>query len=324
MIVMAAAPTLLQQGVNRGSLLLWRTGPRRRPKPAGARSAGGSCARPASSSRRAASGPPRSPRWPPGPASRRDRCTGTSRRRRTSSPRSSGPPPSTRSTRSARRPTPGVWPERPRSSRAGRWPAGGWRGRSSPSPSTRRSRPSAWSSGAPTPTSSARAWPATATPTSWPPRSWAPWPRRSSAPSPRTSTPTRRPSWPASSRSSPPPPRSPSVSLLEHPPADVFAVTNQPPPLAPLNLFTSDAVLQEGVGREGGGGAAGGLAELGATWGGEPLLEWAAQANEHPPRLRVVDRYGHRLDEVEFHPAWHRLMALSSEGGLNSLPWTGD
>jgi putative acyl-CoA dehydrogenase len=114
------------------------------------------------------------------------------------------------------------------------------------------------------------------------------------------------------------------VSLLEHAPADVFAVTNQPPPLAPLNLFTSDAVLQEGVGREGGGWAAGRLAELGATWGGEPLLEWAAQANEHPPRLRVVDRYGHRLDEVEFHPAWHRLMALSSEGGLNSLPWTGD
>ena len=113
------------------------------------------------------------------------------------------------------------------------------------------------------------------------------------------------------------------MSLLEHAPADVFAVTNQPPPLAPLNLFTSDAVLQEGVDREGGAWAAGRLGELGATWGGEPLLEWAAQANEHPPKLRVVDRYGHRLDEVEFHPAWHKLMALSSEGGLNSLPWTG-
>ena len=95
------------------------------------------------------------------------------------------------------------------------------------------------------------------TPTSWPPPWWARWPRRSSAPSPPTSTPTRTRSSRASSPSSPPPPRSPSVSLLEHAPADVFAVTNQPPPLAPLNLFTSDAVLQEGVRREGGGWAAG-------------------------------------------------------------------
>ena len=114
------------------------------------------------------------------------------------------------------------------------------------------------------------------------------------------------------------------MSLLEHAPADVFAVTNQPPPLAPLNLFTSDAVLQEGVrprGRRlGRRPARPSSARPGAAsrcWSGR------AQANEHPPKLRTHDRYGHRIDEVEFHPAWHKLMALSSEDGLHSLPWTG-
>ena len=92
--------------------LAWRTGRRRRPRPAGARCAGGSCAPPASSSPRAASGPPRWPRSPPAPASPPGRCTATSRRRRTSSRRSSAPPPSTRSTRCAPRPRRAASPAR--------------------------------------------------------------------------------------------------------------------------------------------------------------------------------------------------------------------
>jgi putative acyl-CoA dehydrogenase len=112
------------------------------------------------------------------------------------------------------------------------------------------------------------------------------------------------------------------MSLLDQ--HSTHEVLNQPPPLAPLNLFTTDTALVEGVTREGGDWALGRLADAGATWGGEPLLEWAPQANEHPPKLKVVDRYGHRIDEVEFHPAWHQLMRLSSELGFNGLPWTSD
>jgi putative acyl-CoA dehydrogenase len=48
------------------------------------------------------------------------------------------------------------------------------------------------------------------------------------------------------------------------------------------------------------------------------------QANEHPPVLRTHDRYGNRIDEVDFHPAWHELMRLSSESGVHALPWTSE
>ncbi len=101
-------------------------------------------------------------------------------------------------------------------------------------------------------------------------------------------------------------------------------VINQAPPLVPLNLFTSDVPLQEGLEREGAAWAKGQLSEGGAVWGSEQSLRWATQANENPPKLKVVDRYGHRLDEVEFHPAWHELLRQGSESGLNTLPWTSD
>ncbi len=87
------------------------------------------------------------------------------------------------------------------------------------------------------------------------------------------------------------------------------------------NLYCDHATLVEGLDREGGGWSHERLVETGAVWGGEPI-EWARQANEHPPVLRTHDRYGHRIDEVEFHPAWHSLMALSSAQGAHSRPWT--
>jgi putative acyl-CoA dehydrogenase len=97
-------------------------------------------------------------------------------------------------------------------------------------------------------------------------------------------------------------------------------VTNQPPPLEGYNLFADDRPLVEAVRREGAAEAEGRLAELGAELGGEPL-EWGRLANEHPPRLRTHDRFGERLDEVEFHPAWHALLELGVEHGIHARPW---
>src|SRR3712207_4348891 len=98
-------------------------------------------------------------------------------------------------------------------------------------------------------------------------------------------------------------------------------VTNQPPPLENLDLFSTNTPLVEALDREGAGWASETCADVGRTWGGEPL-EWGRLANEFPPKLRTHDRFGNRIDEVEFHPAWHQLMGLASSQGLHALPWT--
>jgi putative acyl-CoA dehydrogenase len=98
-------------------------------------------------------------------------------------------------------------------------------------------------------------------------------------------------------------------------------VLNQPPPLAGYNLFTSDRALREAVAREGGGWACAQVEELGRRLGTAEVIEWAALANEYPPVLHSHDRYGRRIDEVRFHPAWHNLMRLSTEHGIHNLPW---
>jgi putative acyl-CoA dehydrogenase len=95
---------------------------------------------------------------------------------------------------------------------------------------------------------------------------------------------------------------------------------NQPPPLAGYDLFAENRPLAEGVRREGAGWAEERLSAWGRELGGEPL-EWGTQANEHPPRLRTHDRYGERIDEVEFHPAWHALLRLGVENGVHAHPW---
>jgi putative acyl-CoA dehydrogenase len=101
----------------------------------------------------------------------------------------------------------------------------------------------------------------------------------------------------------------------------MFEVANQPPPLEPLNLFVSDACLREAVRRERAGWAEDGLSALGATLGKPDTIKLGFDANNNPPRLRTLDRYGHRIDEVEFHPAWHELMAIALRAGLHSGPW---
>ena len=100
-------------------------------------------------------------------------------------------------------------------------------------------------------------------------------------------------------------------------------VLNQPPPLQGRNLFDDDAALQDALAREGAGWARERLQDEGAFWGGEPV-RWGFAANENPPVLHTHDRYGHRRDEVEFHPAWHELMRAGVEHELHALPWRTD
>jgi putative acyl-CoA dehydrogenase len=97
-------------------------------------------------------------------------------------------------------------------------------------------------------------------------------------------------------------------------------VFNQPPPLEGYNLYEQNRPLVEAVRREGAQWAEPRMRDFGEELGGEPLA-WGVQANENPPILRTHDRYGNRIDEVEFHPAWHRMLALGIERALHCLPW---
>jgi putative acyl-CoA dehydrogenase len=99
-------------------------------------------------------------------------------------------------------------------------------------------------------------------------------------------------------------------------------VFNQAPPLTGLDVFSSNRPLVEATVREGAGWVLERAAELGRFVGGAPQQEWGRLANENKPVLRTFDRYGHRIDEVEFHPAWHQLMRMGVEHELHSLPWT--
>lgn len=98
-------------------------------------------------------------------------------------------------------------------------------------------------------------------------------------------------------------------------------VFNQPPPLADYDLFASDRPLAEAVRREGAGWAVEGLGELGRTLGLAHTIELGFEANRCPPVLKTFDRFGHRRDTVEFHPAWHQLMTLAVAQGLHTAPW---
>src|SRR5215472_1224838 len=104
---------------------------------------------------------------------------------------------------------------------------------------------------------------------------------------------------------------------------ETHEVTNQPPPFEDVNIFTSDIALREAVIRAGGGAHSGRLEAFGARCGSSEVGEWAMQANKNPPQLKSFDRYGQRIDEVEFHPAYHSLMKLGIEAGVSSAAWSG-
>ncbi|GIW43386.1 MAG: acyl-CoA dehydrogenase [Candidatus Binatia bacterium] len=97
-------------------------------------------------------------------------------------------------------------------------------------------------------------------------------------------------------------------------------VRNQPPPFEGHDLFATDPILSEALSREGANWAREDVAKLSAFLTGEPL-RWAVWANAYPPVLRNFDRYGYRIDEVEYHPAYHQLMALAVSHELHALPW---
>ena len=97
-------------------------------------------------------------------------------------------------------------------------------------------------------------------------------------------------------------------------------VENQPPPLAPYDAYATDLPLHEALHREGGGWAESDVAAYGQVTGGE-LMELGVLANENRPKFRPFDRYGHRADLVDFHPAYHRIMELGVAHGVTSFAW---
>ncbi|MET8451861.1 acyl-CoA dehydrogenase family protein [Streptomyces sp. NPDC005209] len=99
-------------------------------------------------------------------------------------------------------------------------------------------------------------------------------------------------------------------------------VTNQPPPLVGYDVFGADRALVEAVERHTDPAlldeVLDELSALGRSAGSAQVQEWGVQANENPPRLRTHDRYGRRIDEVEFHPSWHRLLGKGVAAGLTT------
>ncbi|MBC7436986.1 MAG: acyl-CoA dehydrogenase family protein [Bdellovibrionales bacterium] len=102
---------------------------------------------------------------------------------------------------------------------------------------------------------------------------------------------------------------------------DTHTVHNQAQPLAGINAFDGDAVLSAAVAREA-PWAAERCRALGAVAADEAVQELARLANKHVPELKTHDRFGNRIDWVEFHPAWHELMALAWKHEVHSLAWT--
>jgi len=98
-------------------------------------------------------------------------------------------------------------------------------------------------------------------------------------------------------------------------------VTNQPPPLDNYDLFSTDRALADGVAREAPGFDRAEMVEIGTLAGNPDVIQLGFDANNNPPELHTHDRYGSRIDEVRFHPAWHALMSTAVSRGLHAAPW---
>ena len=103
--------------------------------------------------------------------------------------------------------------------------------------------------------------------------------------------------------------------------AETHQVTNQPPSLDGVNLYRIDLPLQAWTRRFGAEWATSRMDAYGALAGG-PLMEAGFLANQNKPVFASHDRYGNRIDLIEFHPAYHQLMSAAIEHGIPSLPWT--
>ncbi|TMR90004.1 acyl-CoA dehydrogenase family protein [Nonomuraea basaltis] len=102
--------------------------------------------------------------------------------------------------------------------------------------------------------------------------------------------------------------------------AATHEVTNQAPPLPPYDA-ADDIALVEGLRREGAEWAEPDIRRVGRVAGGVEAQSWAEQANRYEPELRTHDRFGNRIDEVEFHPSWHSLMRVAVAEGLGGAVW---
>src|SRR5437868_13597073 len=98
-------------------------------------------------------------------------------------------------------------------------------------------------------------------------------------------------------------------------------VLNQPPPLQDYDPLALDQVLAQALRREGAAWAAAEIGAFARATAAKEMLALGFQANENPPRLRTHDRFGNRIDEVDFHPAWHELMRFSVANGIHAGPW---
>ena len=110
-------------------------------------------------------------------------------------------------------------------------------------------------------------------------------------------------------------PRDPISALATH------TVANQPPPLEDYDLFAADPALGEALEREGAGWARDEVQAMGLACGSGEVIDQGFAANRHPPELKAFDRFGRRIDEVAFHPAWHALMTLGAGAGVHSIAW---
>src|SRR5256885_1753098 len=111
--------------------------------------------------------------------------------------------------------------------------------------------------------------------------------------------------------------RTPRQETLMPPTHDVF---NQFPALVGYDVADAPTMLSA-LRREGGGGAEEAVRELGRRAGSARVQDLGREANENPPVLHTHDRFGNRVDEVEFHPAWHELMTVAVRHGLHAAPW---
>ncbi|MBR1152937.1 acyl-CoA dehydrogenase family protein [Bradyrhizobium sp. JYMT SZCCT0428] len=101
-------------------------------------------------------------------------------------------------------------------------------------------------------------------------------------------------------------------------------VFNQSPPFEDVDLFTADRPLAEAAAANGGGEASPELSDFGKHWGSAAMAARGRAANENTPKLRTFDSRGNRRDEVEFHPAYHELMARSADAGVHNSTWSAD
>ncbi|MGD6742474.1 acyl-CoA dehydrogenase family protein [Streptomyces sp. BH106] len=106
-------------------------------------------------------------------------------------------------------------------------------------------------------------------------------------------------------------------------PSQTHEVTNQAPPLTGHDA-ADDAVLLEGIRREGAEWHIEELHRFGRYVGSEEARLWADQANRHEPELRTHDRYGNRVDEVDFHPSYHSLMRATVAAGAAGSAWADE